>query len=90
MRTSKMVLALNQATREVPSRDVTKPDIALEGAEERNSVSDEHRHACNDETSNKSGPQKVLNSGAAIDVQLVNSARGQPSKEPHCFVDSAR
>ena len=75
MRTSKMVLALNQATREVPSRDVTKPDIALEGAEERNSVSDEHRHACNDEALNEPGLEKSLNRDPAIHVNMPDAAR---------------
>lgn len=46
-----MILALNEADRIVTRRHVTEPDVARQDAEERNSVSNEHGHASDDETS---------------------------------------
>ena len=48
-----MVLALNHAARIVPSSYVTEPYVARQAAEERNAVSNEHRHASDNETLNQ-------------------------------------
>ena len=68
-----MVLALNQPARIVPSRDVTERDIAWKRAEERDSVSNEHRHASDDETLNKSRAQEPLNRDPTVDIEVVGT-----------------
>jgi len=73
-----MVLGLNQATRKVPGRDVTKPNVPLQAPEERNSVSDEHRHARDDESVNEPGLEKSLNGDSAIHVNMPDAARVKP------------
>src|SRR5712691_2694412 len=72
-----MVLALNQAARIVPGRDVIEPNVARQGAEERNSVSNEHRHAGDDETLNEPCAQEPLNRYPTVDVEVVKT----PSRE---------
>ena len=77
-----MVLALNQATRIVPSRYVTEPHIARQSAEERNSVSNEHRHASDNETLNEPGPQEPLNRDPAVDVEVPGTTSGSLLRRP--------
>src|SRR5712692_3084825 len=68
-----MVLALNQAARIVPCRYVTQPNVARQGAEERNSVSNEHRHASDNETLNEPRVQEPLNRDPTVDVEVVGT-----------------
>src|SRR5437899_5658366 len=68
-----LILALNQAARIVPRHDVPEPHIALEGAEERNPVSNEHGHASDNETLNEARTQEALNGDPAIDVGMVGT-----------------
>src|SRR6266511_1783819 len=68
-----MVLALNEAARIVPSRNVTKAYVARQGAEERNSVPNEHRHARDDETLNEPRAQEALNRDPTVDVEVVGT-----------------
>jgi len=72
-----MVLALNQPARIVPSRDVTEPDVAREAAEERNSLTDEHRHASDDETLNEPRSQEPLNRDPAVDVEVLGPTNSE-------------
>ena len=72
-----MVLALNQAARIVASRYMTEPDIARQGAEERNSVSNEHRHASDNETLNEPRAQEPLNRDPTVDVEVVGPTSGE-------------
>ena len=66
-----MVLAANQPARIVPSRHVTEPNVARQGAEERNSVSNEHRNASDNETLNEPGAQEPLNRDPTVDVEML-------------------
>src|SRR5271157_5053164 len=68
-----MVLALNQAARIVSSRYVTEPYVSRQGAEERNSLSNQHRYASDNETLNLSRAQKPLNRDSTIDVEVVRA-----------------
>jgi hypothetical protein len=67
-----------------------EPHIARQGAEERNSVSNEHRHASDDETLNEPRAQESLNRDPAVDVEVVGAAgsesRNDLSRRPcHLF-----
>ena len=66
-----IVLALNQTARIVPSRYVAEPNVARQGAEQGNSVSNEHRNARDNETLNEPRTQKPLNRDPTVDVQGV-------------------
>ena len=67
-----MVLALNQAARIMPSRDVEEPHVSRQRPEEGNALADEHRHPRNHETLNQPGAQEFLNRDPAVDVQIVD------------------
>src|SRR5258705_7168336 len=84
------VLALNQATRIVPSRYVAEPDVVRQRAEERNSVSNEHRHASDNETMNEPRAKEPLNGDPTVDVEVVGTTssklRNDLSRRPsHLF-----
>src|SRR5260370_10589207 len=89
-----MVLALNQAARIVPSRDMAEPNVARQGAKERNSVSNEHGHASDNETLNEPRAQEALNGNPTVDIdlgdttgsRLRNHVRRSPS---HQFNDAS-
>jgi hypothetical protein len=51
---------------------VTERQIARQGAEERNSVANEHRHSGDDETLNQTGAQEPLN---RVDSSLAAANR---------------
>ena len=72
-----MVLALNQATRIMPRRHVTEPNVARQGPEERNPVPDEYRHTSDNETLNEPRAQEPLNRDPAIDVEVVGTTGGE-------------
>src|SRR6185437_5153666 len=72
-----MVLAGHQSARIVPSLYVTEPNIVRQGAEERDSFSNEHRHASDNETLNESRAQKPLNRDPTVDVEMVNPTSSQ-------------
>src|SRR2546425_1450008 len=85
-----MVLALNQAARIVPRRYVTEPRVARQGAEERNPVSNEHRHASDHETLNEPRAQEPLNRDPTVDVEVLGTTsrelRNDLSRRPgHLF-----
>src|SRR6266542_6543358 len=85
-----MVLALNQAARIVPRRYVTEPRVARQGAEERNPVSNEHRHASDHETLNEPRAQEPLNRDPTVDVEVLGTTsrelRDDLSRRPgHLF-----
>src|SRR5260221_8214820 len=88
-----VVLALNQAAGILPRGDVTEPHIVRQGAEERNSVSNEHRHASDNEPFNEPRAQEPLNRDATIDVEVVRStrreARNDLSRRPSHLFDNA-
>jgi hypothetical protein len=69
-----LVLALNQTARIVPSRYVTEPNVARQCAEERNSASNEHRHASDNQALNQPRPQEPLNRDPTVDVEVVGTA----------------
>src|SRR5260370_1058093 len=70
-----MVLALNQAARIVPSRDVAEPNVARQGAEERNSVSNENGPASDHESLNDPRAQEAFKAKATIDIEIVDATR---------------
>jgi hypothetical protein len=89
-----MVLALNQAARIVPSRDVAEPNVARQGAKERNSVSNEHGHASDHETLNEPRAQEALNGNPTVDIEVVDTTgsklRNDVSRRPsHLFNDAS-
>src|SRR5664280_152319 len=65
----------------MPSRDVTEPHVARQGAEERDSVSNEHRHARDNETLNEPRAQEPLNRDPAVDVEVVGTARSESGND---------
>ncbi len=74
----------------MPSRYVTEPNVAREGAEERNSLSNEHRHASDNETLNQPRAQEPLNRDPTVDVEVVSATgselRNDLSRRPgHLF-----
>ena len=89
-----MVLALNQAARIVPRHDVTEPDVARQGAEERNPVSNEHRHASDNETLDEPRAQKPLDRDPTVDVEVMGTtkreSRSDLNRRPgHLFYDAS-
>jgi hypothetical protein len=52
---------------------VPEPDVVLQGSKERNSVSNEHRHASDNETLNEPGAQEPLNRDPTVDVKVVGT-----------------
>jgi hypothetical protein len=72
-----LVLALDQAAGIVPSGYVTEPNVARQGAEERNSVSNEHGNTCDYEALNEPSPKKPLNGDPAINVNMADAANGK-------------
>ncbi len=89
-----MVLALNQPTRIVPSRYVTEPYVVRQRAEERDSFSDEHRHASDNETLNEPRAQESLNRDSSVDVEVAGAAgselRNDLRRRPgHLFNDGS-
>ena len=52
---------------------VTESQVALQGAEERNSVSNENWHASDDETLNEPCAQEFLNCDATVDVEVMSA-----------------
>src|SRR2546426_12163812 len=76
-----MVLALNQAARIVTSRYVTEPNVAREGAEERNSLSNKHRHASDNETLNEPRSQEPLNGDPTVDVEVLGTTNSEPRND---------
>ena len=67
-----MVLALHQTAGIVLSRYVMQTHITRQGAEERNSVSNEHRNSGDNETLNQAGAQEPLN---RVDSSLAAANR---------------
>ena len=72
-----MVLALDQAAWIVFRGYVTEPYVFQQRTKERNSFSNEHGHAGDDETLNQAGAQEPLNGDPAIDVEVVGSIGGE-------------
>ena len=54
-----------------------QPHIARQGAEERNSVSNEHGHTSDDETLNQACAQESLNRDPPVDVEVVGATGGE-------------
>src|SRR5207249_11527271 len=67
-----LILALNQAARIMPRRDVAKPNVARQTVEQRNSLSSEHGHARDNELVNGPLAQKPLNRDSPVDLQLLD------------------
>src|ERR1700680_2125620 len=85
-----MVLALNQAAWIVLRRYVTEPQIARQGAEERDPFPNEQRHAGDNETLNEACTQEPLNRDASVDVEVMSATGGQlrndlSRRSPHLF-----
>jgi hypothetical protein len=68
-----MICALNQAAGIVAGRYVAEPNVVRQGAEERNSLSDEHRHASDNETLNEPFAQEPLDGDPAVDVEVMGA-----------------
>jgi hypothetical protein len=58
----------------VAGGDVTEMDVARQGAEEGDAVSDEHRDARDDEAVNEARAQKLLNGDAAVHIDVLDAA----------------
>src|SRR5437867_10615068 len=74
-----LVLTLHQAARIVPRRHMAQPNVARHTAKQRNSLSNEDRHARDNQPLNSPRAQKPLNGHAAIDVQVLNPAGDRKS-----------
>ena len=72
-----MVLALYKGARIVPGRYVKEPHVARQAPEERNSVSNEHGHAGNNEALNESRAQEPLNRDPPVDVEVSCTTGGE-------------
>src|SRR5262249_52745469 len=68
------IFTLNEAAGVVARRDVLESDIARCCAKERDSGPDEHGNACDNESLNKSGPKKPLDSDPAVYVNMPDAA----------------
>ena len=68
-----LVLAGHQTARIVLCRDMAKLNVVGQGAEERDSVSDENGHAGDDEALNQSRTQELLNCDSAVDIEMVRA-----------------
>src|SRR5262245_40986211 len=75
--TGNRIFTLNEAAGVVARRDVLESDIARCGAKERDSGADEHGNACDNESLNKSGLKKPLDSDPAIHVNMPDAASGK-------------
>src|SRR5262245_3117473 len=71
------IFTLNEAAGVVARCDVLESDIARCGAKERDSGADEHGNACDNESLNKSGLKKPLDSDPAIHVNMPDAASGK-------------
>jgi hypothetical protein len=58
-------------------RHVTQPNVALQGPEKRDPVSNEHRHASDDETLNEPRAQEPLNGDPTVDVEVVGTTSSE-------------
>jgi hypothetical protein len=63
-----VVFGLDQAALEVASGNMLEADVAREGAEERDSVPDEHGDARDDEPLDKSGGKEPLNGNPTVNI----------------------
>src|SRR5262245_32265573 len=68
------IFTLNEAADVVTRRDVLENDIARCGAKERDSGADEHGKACDNESLDKSGLKKPLDSDPTIYVNMPDAA----------------
>src|SRR4030095_12432195 len=71
------ILTLNEAAGVVARRDVRESDIARCCSKERDSGADEHGNACDNESLNKSGLKKPLDSDPAIHVNMPDASSGK-------------
>jgi hypothetical protein len=69
-----MVFGLNQAACVMLGRYVTKPNVMRQFAEERNSVSNEHRHTSDNEALNEACSQELLDRDPTVDIKVVSTA----------------
>lgn len=53
---------------------MTEADVARQGAEEGDAVSNEHRDASDDEALHEASAQKLLNGDAAVHVDVLDAA----------------
>src|SRR5215813_7843803 len=75
--TGNRIFTLNEAAGVVARRDVLENDITLCCAKERDPGADEHGNACDNESLNKSGLKKPLDSDPAIYVNMPDTANGK-------------
>src|SRR5579859_2210930 len=68
-----LVFGLDQAAWVVAGGDVMEMDVARQGAEEGDAVSNEHGDASDDEAVHEAGAQKLLNSDAAVHVDVLDA-----------------
>src|SRR5271156_1369476 len=58
--------------------DMAEPDIVRQRSKERNSFTNQYRHASNNETLDQTRAQKPLNRNSTVDVGVVGAAGSQP------------
>ncbi len=68
------ILTLDEAAGVLPRPDVYEDDVTRYGAKERNTGTDEHRNASDNEALNEPGLKKPLNRDPAIHVNVPNAA----------------
>jgi hypothetical protein len=56
---------------------MTEPNVKRHGAEERNSISNKHRYANDNQTLNEPGAQETLNRDPTVDIEVVGPTRGE-------------
>ncbi len=59
-----------------------EPNIAGQGSEQRNSLSNQHRNPSNDQALNESGAQEFLNRNSAVNVDVAEEARRELRNNP--------
>jgi hypothetical protein len=69
---------------------MTEPNVAWQGTEQRDSVSNEHGHASDNEALNYPRTQEILNRNPTVDIEVVGAAgsklRNDLSRRPgHLF-----
>src|SRR6266700_8168432 len=69
------IFRFDQAARILLRRYGSQSDIAGQFAEQRNPVSNEHRHSRDDQALNESSAEKVLDGDASVDVEMPRAAR---------------
>jgi hypothetical protein len=68
-----VILAADETAGIVARGYVTEPNVVRQAAEERDTLSNEHRDTSDDEALNEPCAEKLLNGDAAVDVKMLGT-----------------